>query len=76
MYKILEEYLNLLWRLFQYDINVFSQVWIYAWLLIPAIFYFIFFMMKWAVLTAPFWIPINMVLGGFKSLFKTIFRKK
>lgn len=71
MQDLLNQYLQLLWGAFQYDIDVFSQVWLYAWILIPATGYFIFFILKWCVLTAPFWIPLKMVFGGLKSIFNT-----
>jgi hypothetical protein len=78
--EIFSNYLQLLWDSFQYDIDVFSQIWIYAWLLIPAVFYFIFFIIKWIVLTAPIWVPFRMVFGGLRSIFsfktsKTIGKK-
>jgi len=76
MEEIFNQYLKLLWSLFQYDVDVFSQGWLYACLLVSAVAYFIFFILKWAVLTAPFWIPINMVFGGFKSLIKRSTPKK
>lgn len=76
MIEILNEYLKFLWSAFQYDMNVFSQGWIYYCLLIPASFYLIFFMLKWAIITAPFWIPIRMVFGGLKSLFSFKINRK
>jgi len=65
-----------LWGAFQYDIDVFSQGWLYYCLLVPAIGYFIFFVLKWVVLTAPIWIPIRMIFGGIKSLFSISVNKK
>jgi len=70
MENILNKYLDLLWNFFMYDIETFSQPWMYWWLLIPASCYLVFFIIKWAVLTAPFWIPINMVLGGIRKVIK------
>lgn len=58
-------YVNMLWSQFQFDISVFSQVWLYAWILVPALFYLMFFFLKWAVLTAPLWIPFAMVAKQF-----------
>jgi hypothetical protein len=60
--KYLENYLALLWRMFEYDIHVFSQLWMYQWVLVPAIAYLIFFLVKWAVLTIPIWLPIMLIL--------------
>lgn len=62
---ILHQYLELLWQMFQYDIQVFSQPWIYYTLLIPATFYFVFFMLKWTVLTTPIWLPLSLIAGAF-----------
>jgi hypothetical protein len=59
--ELYQKYLGLIWKAFEYDISVFSQGWIYYWLLIPASFYFMFFIVKWAFLTAPLWIPIAIV---------------
>ena len=70
MHEILEKYLQLLWKCFEFDINVFSQVWLYAWILIPAFCYLIFFFVKWAVLTAPIWLPFSLIIGTFKDIFK------
>ena len=70
MQDILNQYFKLLLDAFQYDVSVFSQGWIYYWLLVPASVYLMFFILKWAVLTAPFWIPFNMICGGIKSIFK------
>ena len=68
--QLFNSYLQLLWDAFQYDIEIFSSGWIYYWILIPAFFYFIFFILKWVVLTAPLWVPINMISRGFKGFFK------
>ena len=43
------------------DVEVFSQPWLYWWFLVPAAFYFVFFVLKWAVLTMPFWLPVVIV---------------
>lgn len=76
MEQVLTQYLQLLWKAFQYDIDVFSQGWIYYSLLIPAIFYFVFFLIKWMILTAPVWIPIRLALGTIRSMFKIATNKK
>ena len=47
--------------LWMYDVHVFSQPWMYYWLLIPAAAYLVFFMLKWAALTAPIWLPIVII---------------
>ncbi len=65
---IINEYLSFLWKMFQYDMNVFSQGWLYYWLLIPAMCYFSFFMIKWAVLTCPIWMPFSIIIKSFERL--------
>lgn len=56
--------------MFKYDVEVFSKPWLYIPLLIPAAFYFVFFIIKWAVLTSPIWIPGRIIVNGFVALFK------
>lgn len=53
---------------FEYDIAVMSQPWMYYCLLIPILFYFAFFMLKWAALTAPIWLPIAIILSTLNGL--------
>ena len=68
--EVINEYLTFIWRMFQYDMDVFSKGWLYYWLLIPAMFYFAFYMLKWVVLTCPIWMPISIIvktLVSFKS---------
>ncbi|EKD89610.1 MAG: hypothetical protein ACD_33C00034G0007 [uncultured bacterium] len=62
----MEIILNKLIELWLYDIEVFSQTWLYAWLLVPAMFYLMFFMIKWTVLTTPLWLPIVIIINSFK----------
>jgi len=66
---ILEKYLNLLWRMFEYDISKLSQPWMYYWMLVPVLFYLVFFFIKWAVLTTPIWLPIALALQPFRAKF-------
>ena len=68
IYDILTAYINLLWNQFQYDVSVLSQPWMYWCFLIPAIAYGFFFIIKWALLTAPLWIPFKNVIGGLISI--------
>jgi hypothetical protein len=67
--EILQKYLELLWSCFEYDIHIFSQTWIYAWILIPAMCYTAFFMVKWVVLTAPIWLPFTIITHNLRRLF-------
>lgn len=62
--------------MFKYDIEVFSRPWLYIPFLIPACFYFIFFIIKWAVLTSPIWIPGRIIVNGFVRLFKSDDKKE
>lgn len=68
------EVLNVLQQLYLFDIWVFSQWWMYAPLLIPVMFYFAFFILKWVVLTLPVWYPIVTVIKVLKT--KTIVHVK
>jgi len=59
------KYLDFLWNSFQYDITVFSHGWLYYWLLIPAIGYAAFFVLKWVFLTVPLWMPFAILVRLF-----------
>lgn len=67
--QIVGEYLGFVWSAFQFDMNAFSQWWMYALMLIPACAYFVFFLFKWFVITLPIWLPIVMILGAVRQLF-------
>ncbi len=70
MNPYIEKYLELLWRMFEYDIAQLSQPWMYYWALIPAIGYLVFFFAKWTVLTTPVWLPLAIIfrsLGGVRK---------
>jgi len=49
LFQYVEEYIIFYRGMFKYDIEVFSQGWIYAWCFVPVFFYFIFFVFKWVV---------------------------
>lgn len=68
------EILNILQQMYLFDVWVFTQWWLYAPFLIPAIFYFIFFVLKWITLTLPIWLPIVIVIEAIKT--KTNINKK
>lgn len=70
--QIFNEYLLFLWRAFQYDMDVFSKPWIYFSLLIPAMFYFAFFMLKWVVLTTPVWMPFVIIVSLINEFFRSL----
>lgn len=58
MNKLIEIYVEQ----FEYDVATMSQPWMYWCLLIPIFFYFCFFVIKWAVMTLPFWLPPVLVI--------------
>lgn len=62
--EIFNEYLSMLLQLFKYDVEALSQPWMYYWLLVPAIAYTVFFFAKWAVLTAPIWLPLMLIVSA------------
>lgn len=59
MNDLLQLYIDLL----KWDIAVMSQPWMYWWVL-PIMFFLPFFFLKWAVLTAPFWLPLGMIYSA------------
>lgn len=61
----MNRFFDILIRCFEFDVEVFSEPWMYYPLLIPAVCYLGFFFVKWAVLTAPIWLPIRLALAGF-----------
>ena len=62
-----EKILEILTQQFEYDVWVMSQPFMYI-LVIPILFYVSFFMLKWAILTLPLWIPIYLIASAFNSL--------
>lgn len=65
--SVIDRYLEVLLSCFQYDVEVFSKPWLYAWL-IPAAFYLAFFVVKWAILTLPFWIGPVIIIETARSV--------
>ncbi len=49
-----------------YDVSVLSQGWV-IWLVFPAMIYFVFMVLKWAILTLPCWLPFVIIAGAFRS---------
>ncbi len=62
--EVANGYMNILYNQFNFDVMVFSQWWLYAPLLIPALCYAWFFAVKWVFLTLPIWAPIRLVFYG------------
>lgn len=63
--ELIENYLEFLWLTFMYDVSVFSQGWLYWWLLIPAFVYFVFFICKWSILLLPMYGPLIIICKTF-----------
>ena len=65
--EILDAYLTFLWGQFQTDMSVLSNWWMWAALLIPAIFYILFMFVKWYILLFPIWLPIKLARIAFSK---------
>jgi hypothetical protein len=61
---MLETILQTILGFWQFDMWVYSQWWTYAFLLIPAIFYTIFFVLKWTIITLPLWLPFYIIFSN------------
>ncbi len=66
MNQIIEKYLTILLNLFEQDLVIMSQTWMY-YTVVPIIGYRIFFFFKWAVLTTPVWMPFSIVAGTLRT---------
>jgi hypothetical protein len=53
-----------------YDISVLSDPWV-LYTVAPAVFYSIFMVLKWAVLTIPVWVPLSRAIN-FGGLVKKV----
>jgi len=49
-----------------YDIEVLSQWWMLLFVF-PGMFYFVFMVVKWMVLTLPVWLPVMLATSKFKK---------
>jgi len=58
----MEKYINYILESIILDVNGYDHWWM--WTFIPAIFYTIFLVLKYAILTLPIWLPFNLVLGA------------
>ena len=61
--EILNEYLLFLWQQFQYDWSIFTNGWV-LYTVLPAVFYFIFFCIKWWILLVPLTLPLSIISGN------------
>ncbi len=69
MKEIALQYINMLFGMFQYDISILSQKWL-IFTIVPAVFYLVFFFIKWAVLTTPIWLPFAIIFSAGRSICK------
>lgn len=60
---MLEAVLNTLLSFWLFDVWFYCQWWAYAFIF-PVIFYTIFFFIKWAILTAPLWLPFHIIVNS------------
>ena len=62
-FDALNQYVNFLWTQMQYDWSIFSNPWV-LYPVLPAVFYLLFFIVKWYVLLAPITVPITTLTHG------------
>jgi len=63
----MSEIIETLVSLWKFDVEVFSNPWMYWPLCIPAGCYLAFFFLKWVVLTAPVWLPAVIIIRSIKE---------
>jgi hypothetical protein len=63
----MNEITHTLIELWKYDIEVFSQPWIYWPFCVPALAYLSFFFAKWVAITAPIWLPFVIIIRSFRG---------
>ena len=63
----MDRILNRLFELWQWDIEVLSEPWMYIPLLIPAACYAVFMLIKWITLLCPIWIVPYVVLKAINT---------
>ncbi len=66
MHPIFEKYFEILLGIFENDIAIMSQPWMY-YTVLPIVGYVIFFFLKWGVITAPMWLPFSIVVGAART---------
>jgi hypothetical protein len=62
---VIAQYMQFLLDCLKWDAWFYTQWWAYVLFFIPFIFYTMFFMFKWVVLTIPIWLPIQIILRVF-----------
>lgn len=63
MNEVLTEYVTFLWNQMQHDWSVFTNPWV-LYTIIPAVLYFLVFLVKWYILLAPITVPITTYTNG------------
>lgn len=63
--NLLDKYLSFLIDQIIRDSAYFDQWFMY--LIFPAVFYFVFLIIKYAALTVFIWMPINLIFGGLRG---------
>jgi len=66
MQPIIEKYLTIILAMFEKDIEIMSTPWV-LYTVIPMVGYLVFFFVKWAVLTAPVWMPFAIIARSFRQ---------
>jgi hypothetical protein len=64
--QIIDTILSTLLSLWLWDVSVFSNPWMYWPLLVPVMFFSIFFILKWTLLTLPFWLPLSLIVSALR----------
>jgi hypothetical protein len=63
MHPLFQKYFEILLEKFQYNMDVMSQPWM-IYTIVPIIGYLVFFLIKWAVLTTPLWMPFTIIVSA------------
>jgi hypothetical protein len=63
---MIEQLMEMIISFYLFDIAVFTSIWLYIPLMIPFVFYLIFFVFKWMILTLPIWLPFSLIVNSFK----------
>lgn len=70
----MEKYINYILESIILDVNRYDHWWMLT--LVPAFFYTVFLVLKYAMLTLPIWLPFNLALGALNRTIKSNKAKK
>lgn len=59
----MNQVIDMLVQQWLYDVSVLSTPWV-LYTVFPALFYFMFMLLKWCVLTLPVWLPVRLMMRG------------